>query len=79
MRSATVYWRPGCPFCLTLRLGLRLTRTPHRLVNVREDPEASAFVRRHNGGDELVPTVAIGDRVLSNPRLRDVQRALADT
>ena len=77
MSSATVYWQPGCPFCTTLRLGLRLTRTPHVLVNVRDDPEASAFVKRHNGGDELVPTVAVGDRVLSNPSVRAVQRALA--
>lgn len=77
MTTATVYWRPGCPSCMKLRLGLRLTRTPHRLVNVWEDPEASAFVKRHNGGDELVPTVAVGDRVLSTPRVREVQRAVA--
>ena len=77
MSSATVYWRPGCPFCLKLRLGLRLTRTPHQLVDVREDPEASAFVKRHNGGDEVVPTVAVGDRVLNNPSVREIQRALA--
>lgn len=77
MSSATVYWRPGCPFCVKLRLGLRLTRTPHTLVNVREDAGASTFVQQHNGGDELVPTVAVGDRVLSNPSVRDVQRALA--
>lgn len=77
MSGATVYWRPGCPFCLALRVGLRLTRTPHALVDVREDAEASAFVRRHNGGDELVPTVAVGDRVLSNPSVREVRRALA--
>jgi glutaredoxin len=77
MGTATVYWRPGCPFCVRLRLGLRLTRTPHQLVNVRDDPEASAFVKRHNGGDELVPTVAVGDLVMSNPSVREVQRALA--
>ena len=77
MGTATVYWRPGCPFCLKLRLGLRLTRTPHQLVNVREDPAASAFVKRHNGGDELIPTVAVGDRILTNPSVRQVQRALA--
>lgn len=77
MSGAVVYWRPGCPFCLRLRVGLRLTRTPHRLVNVHEDPEASAFVRAHNGGDELVPTVAVGDRVLSNPSVGQVRRALA--
>ena len=77
MSGAVVYWRPGCPFCLRLRVGLRLTRTPHQLVNVHEDPEASAFVRAHNGGDELVPPVAVGDRVLSNPSVGQVRRALA--
>lgn len=78
MGVATVYWRPGCPFCLRLRLALRLTRTPHRLVNVREDPEASALVKSHNGGNELVPTVVVGDVVLSNPGIGQVRRALAD-
>ena len=77
MSRATVYWRPGCPFCIKLLLGLRLTRTPYRLINVREDPEASAFVRNHNGGDELVPTVAVGGRVFSKPSVREVQLALA--
>lgn len=76
MSGATVYWRPGCPFCIRLRLGLRLTRTPHHLVNVQDDPEASAFVKRHNGGDELVPTVAVGELVMSNPSVREVRRAL---
>ena len=76
MREATVYWRPGCPFCVTLRAGLRLSRTPHRLVNIHEDPAGAAFVRSHNDGDELVPTVDVGGRVLSNPSLRTVREAL---
>ena len=41
VREAIVYWRPGCPFCVRLRLGLRLTRTPHRLVGIHEDPAAA--------------------------------------
>ena len=76
MREATVYWRPGCPYCVKLRLGLRLTRTPHRLVDISDDPSAAAFVRAHNGGDELVPTVDVGGSVLSNPSLRTVREAL---
>jgi mycoredoxin len=76
MSAVTVYWRPGCPFCLRLRWGLRLTRTPHDLVNIYEDPAAAAFVREHNNGDELVPTVQVGDRVLSNPSVRAVRSAL---
>jgi glutaredoxin len=76
VREATVYWRPGCPSCVRLRWGLRLTGTPHRLVNIREDPAAAALVREHNSGDELVPTVVAGGRVLSNPSVRLVRRSL---
>ena len=77
MSEAIVYWRPGCPFCVKLRLGLRLTRTPHRLVNIHEDAGAAALVREHNGGDELVPTVDVGGTFLSNPSLSAVRAALA--
>ena len=77
MREAIVYWRPGCPFCAKLRLGLRLTRTPHRLVNIHDDPAAAAVVREHNGGDELVPTVDVGGRFLSNPSVSAVRAALS--
>ena len=72
-----VYWRPGCPFCLALRTKLRLTGTPHRLVNVWQDADASALVRSVNGGNELVPTVQVGERFLSNPSLRAVRAAVA--
>ena len=76
MHEAIVYWRPGCPYCTKLRLGLRLTRTPHRLVNISQDPAAAAVVRAHNGGDELVPTVDVGGRFLSNPSVSAVRSAL---
>jgi hypothetical protein len=54
---------------------LALTRTPHRLVNVWEDAEGSRTVREVNGGNELVPTVRVGDRFLSNPTLRQIKQA----
>ena len=77
MHEAIVFWRPGCPFCVKLKLGLRLTRTPHRLVNIHDDPAAAALVRAHNGGDELVPTVDVGGTFLSNPSTSAVRAALA--
>lgn len=77
MREAIVYWRPGCPYCVTLRLGLRLTRTPHRLVIIHQDSGAAAVVREHNGGDELVPTVDVDVGFLSNPSVSAVRAALA--
>jgi mycoredoxin len=79
VRGATVYWRPGCPSCTLLHGGLSLTRTPHRLVDIHQDPAAAEIVREHNNGDELVPTVDVGGRLLSNPSVRAVRRALSDS
>ncbi len=71
-----LYWRPGCPYCARLTVRLRLARIPLDKVNIWEDGEAAAIVRSVNDGDELVPTVRIGDRFLSNPTLREVRAAL---
>ncbi|MGW7103074.1 glutaredoxin domain-containing protein [Streptomyces sp. NPDC054838] len=73
----TVYWRPGCVFCMKLWFKLRLTRTPYRPVNIWRDPEAAAFVRSVADGNETVPTVVVGDRpALVNPTLRQIRNAV---
>ena len=72
----TVYWRPGCPYSARLRARLRLARIPFDAVNIWEDGEAAAIVRSVNGGNELVPTVRIGDRFMSNPSFREVRAAV---
>src|SRR5262249_20817094 len=40
-----VYWRPGCPYCALLRLGLRGARVSATWVNIWEDRAAAARVR----------------------------------
>ena len=40
--------------------------------NIWEDPEAAAFARDHANGNEVVPTVKIGDVVLVNPSAEQV-------
>ena len=40
--GALVYWRPGCPYCAMLRLGLRGARVPATWVNIWEDRAAAA-------------------------------------
>lgn len=62
-----VYWRPGCPYCLRLRL--RLGRSARRLhwVDIWRDPAGAAAVRAANGGDETVPTVVVAGRPHTNP------------
>lgn len=73
--AITVYWRPGCGFCAALLGDLDRTRVPHRRVNIWEDSSAAATVRSVAGGNETVPTVAVGPVALVNPTLDDVLRA----
>lgn len=68
-----VYWRPGCPFCSSLKRSLRRRKVPMRLHNIWQDPEAAAIVRAAAQGNETVPTVAIGGEVLVNPTPQAVE------
>ncbi|SCE68230.1 mycoredoxin [Micromonospora chaiyaphumensis] len=62
-----VYWRPGCRYCLRLRL--RLGRRAGRAywVNIWRDPAGAAAVRAVTGGDETVPTVVLPGEAVVNP------------
>jgi len=74
--SVVIYWRPGCTFCMLLRL--RLLRTPlkRRMVNIWEDPEAAAFVRSVADGNETVPTVTVAGHAMVNPSKRKLLDAV---
>jgi glutaredoxin-like protein len=71
--AVTVYSRPGCPYCMKLKFGLRRSRVPFREVNIWNDPSAAAFVRSVANGNETVPTVTIGEVSLVNPSARRVR------
>ena len=66
-RPVVIYWRPGCAYCARMRV--RLGRTGRRAiwVNIWQDPDAAAFVRSINDGNETVPTVVIDGQPLTNP------------
>ncbi|HLI23762.1 MAG TPA: glutaredoxin domain-containing protein [Acidimicrobiales bacterium] len=68
----TVMWRPGCPWCMLLRRGLRRAGVVTTEVNIWEDSEGAARVREVAGGNETVPTVFVGDHALVNPSARQV-------
>ncbi|MFB6814702.1 glutaredoxin domain-containing protein [Streptomyces sp. NPDC056347] len=62
-----VFWRPGCTYCMRLRL--RLGRDARRMhwVNIWRDPAGAAAVRAANDGNETVPTVVVAGRPHTNP------------
>jgi mycoredoxin len=73
--TITVYWRPGCGFCAGLQRGLDRAGVAYDRVDIWQDEAGAAFVRAHNGGNELVPTVDVGGTVLSNPSVAQVVAA----
>lgn len=65
--EVVVYWRPGCMFCSSLRRALAKAGLPTREVNIWDEPDGAAVVRSATGGNETVPTVAVGGQLLVNP------------
>ncbi|CAN5441428.1 hypothetical protein BH23ACT9_BH23ACT9_33290 [soil metagenome] len=72
----TMYWRPGCGFCMSLQRQLDDLSVPYDRVNIWEDPEGADVVRAANGGNEVVPTVVVGAQTLSNPSPAQVLAAV---
>ena len=71
--DVTVFWRPGCPFCVRLRWGLKRLKVSTREIDIWDDPSAAFFVRSVNAGFETVPTVVVGTLTLVNPTPRQVK------
>ncbi len=71
-----VMWRPGCPFCSSLRRGLRRAGVVAVEHDIWSSVDAAARVRRATGGDETVPTVFVGQQTLVNPSVNQVVNAI---
>ncbi|MFE3644582.1 glutaredoxin domain-containing protein [Streptomyces sp. NPDC059169] len=74
-----VFWRPGCAYCLRLRI--RLGRSARQLhwVDIWRDPAGAAAVRAFNNGNETVPTVVVAGRPHTNPDPRWVREQLSSS
>lgn len=72
-----VLWRPGCPFCMKLRYGLRRRAIATTEIDIWKNRGAAERVRAVTGGDETVPTVFVGSLALVNPSAREVAAAVA--
>ena len=71
-----VYRRDKCGACWALERRLSAAGVEYERRDIWADPEAAAFVRSVNGGDETVPTVVIGDTVRVNPKPASLLREL---
>ncbi|WP_369368635.1 glutaredoxin domain-containing protein [Streptomyces sp. CG4] len=62
-----VFWRPGCTYCIRLRIRLGRSARHVHWVNIWRDPAGAAAVRAANDGNETVPTVIVASQTHTNP------------
>ncbi|WP_399885732.1 glutaredoxin domain-containing protein [Streptomyces sp. BBFR51] len=62
-----VFWRPGCTYCLRLRIRLGRKATRLYWVDIWRDEAGAEVVRAANEGNETVPTLLVAGRPYTNP------------
>ncbi len=75
MAAVTIYWRPMCGYCEALKGQLDARGVSYRSVDIWNERSQAQVVRSATGGDEVVPTVQVGDRFLVNPSADEVVAA----
>lgn len=65
-----------CGYCVTLKGQLIAAGVPYEEIDIWQDRAQADVVREATGGDEIVPTVRVGDRFLVNPSADEVLAAL---
>jgi mycoredoxin len=77
MKQLTMYSTTWCGYCRRLKIQLDAAGVAYDEVNIERDPEAAAFVRGVNGGNQTVPTLRFADdSALTNPSLAQVRAKL---
>ncbi|MFF7632687.1 mycoredoxin [Kitasatospora sp. NPDC008050] len=80
--SVTMYSTTWCGYCQRLKSQLDREGIGYTEINIENDPTSASFVESVNDGNQTVPTVLVvgpsgEQKVMTNPSLRDVQKALA--
>jgi mycoredoxin len=72
----TVYGRPGCAISQMVRRWLDRRGIPYQYVDVERNPEARRRVEWLTGGHVRSPTVVIGNDVLVQPTIQELEWAI---
>ena len=72
----TVYWRPMCGYCEELKSALDARGVAYDTIDIWADRAKAELVKAATGGDEIVPTVQVGEATfLVNPSVDEVLKA----
>ncbi|MET7933613.1 mycoredoxin [Streptomyces sp. NPDC005322] len=80
--TVTMYSTTWCGYCRRLKGQMDREGIAYTEINIEQDPESAAFVKKANGGNQTVPTVQVvpssggAEVVMTNPSLAQVKQAL---
>jgi glutaredoxin len=76
MADVEVYGTDRCEYTRHALEHMRWLGVGFSYVNIDEDPKAAEWVREQTGGQQKVPVIKVGDRILSVPDDGELDRAL---
>ncbi len=71
-----VYGADWCGLTRAFRNWLDTIGVPFEYHNIETDPEAEEAVKTMNGGKRKFPMVVVGEVVMKNPPIQDLNKAL---
>ena len=74
--TITMYSTPWCGYCRRLKRQFEEAGISYEEIDVDATPGYDQRIIEASGGYRTVPTVEVGDRMLVNPTLKEVEEAL---
>ncbi len=75
--TVTMYSTPWCGYCRRLKRQMEEAGIPFTEIDVDATPGYDQRIIAASGGYRVVPTLEVGDRLLVNPTIREVEAAVA--
>ncbi|MFP5353416.1 MAG: glutaredoxin family protein [Actinomycetota bacterium] len=75
--TVTMFSTTWCGYCRRLKRQMEQAGIAYREVDLDDDPSHDDRIIAKTGGFRTVPTLEIGEELLVNPSLREVEEALS--
>lgn len=72
----TMYTTPWCGYCVRLKRQMSERGIPFEEIDVDATPGFDEAIKQASGGYRTVPTLKVGERLLVNPTVAEVEAAL---
>jgi mycoredoxin len=69
----TTWW---CGHCYRLKYQLHRAHIPYEEIDIENHPEVAQRIEEQTGGLRIVPTAEIGDQLLVNPTVAQIEATL---